>query len=155
MFSLGSDLSSRRLCEERNVTVMSTVSGCDVTTVQLHNTGSTSNSYHLQENNYRFDVVHTTPHHTSHLTPRTTHHAPRTTRTTQHNTPHHTTAHTQHTHSTHTQHTPRTTHHAQHAPHNTTHHTHNTAQPSTDHDPANVIPNKICNICNVCNFMRT
>ena len=42
MFSLGSDLSSRRLCEERNVTVMSTVSGCDVTTVQQHYTGSTS-----------------------------------------------------------------------------------------------------------------
>ena len=38
-FLLGSDLSSRRLCEERNVTVMSTVTGCDVTTVQLHNTG--------------------------------------------------------------------------------------------------------------------
>ena len=31
MFSLGSDFSSRRLCEERNCTVMSTVSGCDVT----------------------------------------------------------------------------------------------------------------------------
>ena len=29
-----SDLSSRRLCEERNVTVMSTVTGCDETTVQ-------------------------------------------------------------------------------------------------------------------------
>ena len=42
MFSLGSDLRSRRLCEERNVTVMSTVSSCDVTTVQQHYTGSTS-----------------------------------------------------------------------------------------------------------------
>ena len=42
MFSLASDLSSRRLCEERNVTVMSTVSGRDVTTVQQHYTGSTS-----------------------------------------------------------------------------------------------------------------
>ena len=42
LFSLGSDLRSRRLCEERNVTDMSTVSGCDVTTVQQHHTGSTS-----------------------------------------------------------------------------------------------------------------
>ena len=42
MFSLRSDLSSRRLCAEKYVTVMSTVPGCDVTTVQLHNTGSTS-----------------------------------------------------------------------------------------------------------------
>ena len=42
MFSLGSDLSSRRLCEDRNVAVVSTVSGCDVTTVQQHYTGSTS-----------------------------------------------------------------------------------------------------------------
>ena len=41
-FLLGSDLSSRRLCAEKYVTVMSTVSGCDVTTVQQHNTGSTS-----------------------------------------------------------------------------------------------------------------
>ena len=31
LFSLGSDLSSRRLCEERNVTVMFALSGCDVT----------------------------------------------------------------------------------------------------------------------------
>ena len=31
-----SDLSSRRLCAEKYVTVMSTVSGCDVTTVQQH-----------------------------------------------------------------------------------------------------------------------
>ena len=37
-----SDLSSRRLCEEKYVTVMSTVSSCDVTTVQQHCTGSTS-----------------------------------------------------------------------------------------------------------------
>ena len=37
-----SDLSSRRLCEEKYVTVMSTVSGCDVTTVQQHYTGSTN-----------------------------------------------------------------------------------------------------------------
>ena len=37
-----SALGPRRLCEERNVTVMSTVSGCDVTTVQQHYTGSTS-----------------------------------------------------------------------------------------------------------------
>ena len=42
MFSLGSDLSSRRLCEERNVTVMSTVSGSDVTTVQQHHKRSIS-----------------------------------------------------------------------------------------------------------------
>ena len=42
VLSLGSDLSSRRLCAERHVTVMSTVTGCDVTTVQQHNTGSTS-----------------------------------------------------------------------------------------------------------------
>ena len=41
-FLLGSDLSSRRLCGERNVTVMCTVTGCDVTIVQQHNTGSTS-----------------------------------------------------------------------------------------------------------------
>ena len=41
-FLLGSDLSSRRLREERYVTVKSTVSGCDVTTVQQHNAGSTS-----------------------------------------------------------------------------------------------------------------
>ena len=41
-FLLGSDLSSRRLCEKRNVTVMFAVTGCDVTTVQQHNTGSTS-----------------------------------------------------------------------------------------------------------------
>ena len=40
--SLGSDLSSRRQCAEKYVTVMPTVSGCDVTTVQLHYTGSTS-----------------------------------------------------------------------------------------------------------------
>ena len=42
LFSLGSDLSSRRLCEEKYVTVMSTVPGCDVTTVQQHYKGSTS-----------------------------------------------------------------------------------------------------------------
>ena len=42
MFSLRSGLSSRRLCEEKYVTVMSTVPGCDVTTVQQHYTGSTS-----------------------------------------------------------------------------------------------------------------
>ena len=41
-FSLGSDLSSRRLCEEKYITVMSTVPGCDVTTVQQHYTGSSS-----------------------------------------------------------------------------------------------------------------
>ena len=48
LFSLGSDLSSRRLCAEKYVTVMSTVSGCDVTTVQQHYTGSTSNSGKVQ-----------------------------------------------------------------------------------------------------------
>ena len=32
-FSLRSDLGPRRLCAEKYVTVMSTVSGCDVTTV--------------------------------------------------------------------------------------------------------------------------
>ena len=37
-----SDLGPRRLCAEKYVTVMSTVSGCDVTTVQQHYTGSTS-----------------------------------------------------------------------------------------------------------------
>ena len=37
-----SDLGPRRLCAEKYVTVMSTVSGCDVTTVQQHDTGSTS-----------------------------------------------------------------------------------------------------------------
>ena len=42
MFSLRSDLSSRRVCEEKYVSVMSTVSGCHVTTVQQHYTGSTS-----------------------------------------------------------------------------------------------------------------
>ena len=42
MFSVRSDLSSRRLCAEMYVTVMSTVPGCDVTTVQQHYTGSTS-----------------------------------------------------------------------------------------------------------------
>ena len=42
MFSLRSDLGPRRLCAEKYVTVMSTVSGCDVTTVQQHYTGSTS-----------------------------------------------------------------------------------------------------------------
>ena len=42
LFSMRSDLGPRRLCEESNVTVMSTVSGCDVTTVQLHYMGSTS-----------------------------------------------------------------------------------------------------------------
>ena len=40
--SLRSDLSSRRLCAEKYVSVMSTVPGCDVTTVQRHYTGSTS-----------------------------------------------------------------------------------------------------------------
>ena len=49
LFSLGSDLSSRRLCAERNVTVMSTVSGCDVTTVQQHYTGSTSTPARVRE----------------------------------------------------------------------------------------------------------
>ena len=37
-----SDLGPRRLCAEKYVTVMSPVSGCDMTTVQLHHTGSTS-----------------------------------------------------------------------------------------------------------------
>ena len=37
-----SDLGPGRLCAEKYVAVMSIVSGCDVTTVQLHNTGSTS-----------------------------------------------------------------------------------------------------------------
>ena len=37
-----SDLGPRRLCAEKYVTVMSTVSGCDVTTVQQDYTGSTS-----------------------------------------------------------------------------------------------------------------
>ena len=37
-----SDLSSRRQCAEKYVTVMSTVPGCDVTTVQQHYKGSTS-----------------------------------------------------------------------------------------------------------------
>ena len=37
-----SDLGPRRLCAEKYVTVMSTVSGCDVTTVQQHYMGSTS-----------------------------------------------------------------------------------------------------------------
>ena len=37
-----SDLGPRRLCAEKYVTVMSTVSGCDVTTVQQHYKGSTS-----------------------------------------------------------------------------------------------------------------
>ena len=37
-----SDLSSRRLCAEKYVTVMSAVKGCDVTTVQQHYKGSTS-----------------------------------------------------------------------------------------------------------------
>ena len=41
-------MSSRRLCAEKYVTVMSTVSGCDVTTVQQHYTGSTSNSGKVQ-----------------------------------------------------------------------------------------------------------
>ena len=44
MFSMRSDLSSRRLCAEKFVTVMSTVPGCDVTTVQQHYKGSTSTS---------------------------------------------------------------------------------------------------------------
>ena len=42
MFALRSDLGPRRLCEEKCVTVMSTVPGCDVTTVQRHYKGSTS-----------------------------------------------------------------------------------------------------------------
>ena len=42
LFSMRSDLGPRRLCAEKYVTVMSTVSGCDVTTVQQHYTGSTS-----------------------------------------------------------------------------------------------------------------
>ena len=38
-----SDLSSRRLCAEKYVTVVSSVPGCDVTTtVQQHHKGSTS-----------------------------------------------------------------------------------------------------------------
>ena len=37
-----SDLSSTRLCAEKYVTVMSTVPGCNVTTVQQHYKGSTS-----------------------------------------------------------------------------------------------------------------
>ena len=37
-----SDLGPRRLCAEKYVTVVSTVSGCDVTTMQQHYTGSTS-----------------------------------------------------------------------------------------------------------------
>ena len=37
-----SDMGPRLLCAEMNVTVMSTVPGCDVTTVQQHYTGSTS-----------------------------------------------------------------------------------------------------------------
>ena len=41
-------MSSRRLCAEKYVTVMSTVSGCDVTTVQQHYTGSSSNSGKVQ-----------------------------------------------------------------------------------------------------------
>ena len=44
-FLLGPDLSSRSLCEERNVTVMSTVTGCDVPTVQQRYKSSTS-SFH-------------------------------------------------------------------------------------------------------------
>ena len=35
-------MGARRLCDEMNVTVVSTVSGCDVTTVQQQYTGSTS-----------------------------------------------------------------------------------------------------------------
>ena len=42
LFSRRSDLSSRRLCAEKYVTVMSTVPGCDVTTVQQYYTSSTS-----------------------------------------------------------------------------------------------------------------
>ena len=37
-----SDLGPRRLCAEKHVTVISTVPGCDVTTVEQHYTGSTS-----------------------------------------------------------------------------------------------------------------
>ena len=44
MFSMRSDLDPRRLCAEKYVTFMSTVSSCDVTTVQQHNTHSTSTS---------------------------------------------------------------------------------------------------------------
>ena len=36
------DLGPRRLCAEKYATVMSSVSGCDVTTVQQHYTGSRS-----------------------------------------------------------------------------------------------------------------
>ena len=36
------DLGPRRLCAEKYITLMSTVPGCDVTTVQQHYTGSTS-----------------------------------------------------------------------------------------------------------------
>ena len=51
---------------------------------------------------------------------------------------------------------PHTQPHTRTLHHNTTRHTHthNTAQPSTDHDPANVIANKFCNICDDCNCMR-
>ena len=42
LFSLRSDLGPRRLCAEKYVTVMSTVPGCDVTTVQQYYKGSTS-----------------------------------------------------------------------------------------------------------------
>ena len=42
LFSLRSDLTSRRLCAEKYITVMSTVPSCDATTMQQHYKGSTS-----------------------------------------------------------------------------------------------------------------
>ena len=42
MFSMLSDLGPRRLCAEKYVTVVSTVTSCDVTIVQQHYKGSTS-----------------------------------------------------------------------------------------------------------------
>ena len=42
MFSMLSDLGPRRLCAEKYVTVVSTVTSCDVTTLQQHYKGSTS-----------------------------------------------------------------------------------------------------------------
>ena len=48
------------LCEEKYVTVMSTVSGCDVTTVQQHYTGSTSKEDTNQQinNKHKFYCLH-------------------------------------------------------------------------------------------------
>ena len=43
-------MGSRRLCAEKYVTVMSTVPGCDVTTVQQHYKGSTSRFEDLDVN---------------------------------------------------------------------------------------------------------